>query len=144
MNDPQPALLPDSPLEFIDARTLFASGTRVRRHFGGLHTLPSGRLLLTFMFGTMPRTNDGGTMIASSDDHGVTWSEPMPLYAVPGWDSFPNGGVRRVAGDRIRLFVGQYRFAPASAANNRSIRVGTRATSTARTAARTGPSRAMT
>jgi hypothetical protein len=112
MNDPRPNLLPTSPLELIDAQTLFASGRRVRRHFGGLHTLPSGRMLLTFMFGTMPRTNDGGTMIASSDDHGRTWSEPMPLWAVPGWDSFPNGGIRQVSGDLIRLYVGQYRFAP--------------------------------
>jgi hypothetical protein len=112
MHDPQPNLLANSPLELIDAQVLFASGRPVRRHFGGLHTLPSGRMLLTFMFGTMPRKNDGGTMISSSDDNGRTWSEPMPLWAVPGWDSFPNGGIRRVSPDRIRLFVGQYRFAP--------------------------------
>jgi hypothetical protein len=112
MNEPRPALLPNSPLELIDAKTLFASGKRVRRHFGGLHALPSGRLILTFMFGTMPRTNDGGTMIATSDDLGASWTEPRPLFAVPGWDSFPNGGVRRVTPDRIRLFIGQYRFAP--------------------------------
>ena len=113
MNDPWPALLANCPFELIDAKTLFASGKRVRRHFGGLHALPSGRLILTFMFGTMPRSNDGGTMIATSDDNGETWTDPMPLFAIPGWDSFPNGGVRRVTKDRIRLFIGQYRFAPA-------------------------------
>src|SRR3954454_3365911 len=112
MNVPRPALFPNCPLEVIDSKPLFASGTRARRHFGGLHTLPSGRLLLTFMFGTMPRTNDGGTMIASSDDNGQTWSEPMPLYAVPSWDCFPNGGVCQVSDELVRLFVGQYRFAP--------------------------------
>jgi hypothetical protein len=112
MNDPVPNLTPNSPLEVIEARTLFATGNRVRRHFGGLHTLSTGRMLLTFMFGTMPRTNDGGTMIASSDDHGRTWSEPMPLYAVPGWDCFPNGGICRISDDVIRLFIGQYRFVP--------------------------------
>ena len=113
MNDPCPNVLPSSPLQLISAKTLFASGTRVRRHFGGLHALPSGRLILTFMFGTMPRTNDAGTMIAASDDLGESWSDPRPLYAVPSWDCFPNGGVRRVTDDRIRLFIGQYRFAPA-------------------------------
>jgi BNR repeat protein len=112
MNEPVPNLLPNSPLELIDAQTLFASGGRVRRHFGGLHTLPSGRMLLTFMFGTMPRTNDGGAMISRSDDHGRTWSEPMPLYAVPGWDCFPNGGACQITSDRARLYIGQYRFAP--------------------------------
>lgn len=112
MNDPRPDLLPNSPFEVLDAKTLFASGTRVRRHFGGLHALPSGRLLLTFMLGTMPRTNDGGTMISASDDNGATWSDPMPLYAVPGWDCFPQGGICRVSEERLRLFIGQYRFAP--------------------------------
>src|SRR5215211_4579766 len=76
MNDPCPHVLPSSPLQLISAKTLFASGKRVRRHFGGLHALPSGRLILTFMFGTMPRTNDAGTMIATSDDLGERWSDP--------------------------------------------------------------------
>jgi hypothetical protein len=113
LNDPAPYLLPNSPFELIDATTLFATGNRMRRHFGGLHAAPSGKIILTFMFGTMPRTNDAGTMIATSDDHGVTWSEPRPLYAVPGWDCFPNGGACQITDERIRLFIGQYRFAPA-------------------------------
>jgi hypothetical protein len=112
VNDPAPHLLPDSPLELLEARTLFASGNRVRRHFGGLHTTPTGRILLTFMYGTMPRSNDAATMIAHSDDHGATWSEPRPLYAVPGWDCFPNGGPCQVTPEKIRLVIGQYRFAP--------------------------------
>lgn len=112
MNNPCPYLLPESPLQLIDAQTLFASGNRMRRHFGGLHTCQSGRILLTFMLGTMPRTNDAGTMISHSDDNGGTWSPPRPLWAVPGWDSFPNGGACRISDDRIRLFIGQYRFTP--------------------------------
>jgi hypothetical protein len=113
MQEPKPHLLPGGPFELIDARPLFASGTPLRRHFGGLHTTPAGTILLTFMFGTMPRSNDAGTMISRSDDVGLTWSEPLPLFAIPGWDCFPNGGVCQVTSDRMRLFVGQYRFAPA-------------------------------
>ena len=36
-----------------------------------------------------------------------------PSTRVPSWDCFPNGGACRVTDDRIRLFIGQYRFAPA-------------------------------
>ncbi|CAN5781684.1 hypothetical protein BH23CHL5_BH23CHL5_26650 [soil metagenome] len=112
MQEPRPHLLESAPFELIDAQPVFASGTRDRRHFGGLHTVPSGKIILTFMYGTMPRSNDAATMICHSHDHGVSWSEPRPLYAVPGWDCFPNGGVCQITPERIRLFIGQYRFAP--------------------------------
>lgn len=112
MHDPTPRLLPAAPFEVTSARTLFATGTRVRRHFAGLCALPDDRLLLTFMFGSMPRRNDGGVMLAISQDRGATWEDPKPLYAVPGWDCFPNGGICMLREDHIRLYAGQYRFAP--------------------------------
>src|SRR4051794_34469987 len=92
--DPTPELLPDAPIEVLEARTLFASRS-IRRHgCGSLRRLANGRLLLAFMAGTGPEhVNDGAVMWSWSDDEGRTWDEPFPLYAVPGWDSLPLGGI---------------------------------------------------
>lgn len=112
MNDPRPLLLDSSPLEITHAKTLFAEGARVRRHFGGLQVHPSGRILLTFMHGTMPRRNDGVLMLTVSDDRGASWSDPRPLLAVPGWDCFATGGACLLPDGRLRLYMGQYQFLP--------------------------------
>jgi hypothetical protein len=113
MNTPTPSLLPDGPLELLDAQTLFATGAPRRRMAGGLARLPSGRLLLTFAFGPMPRRNDGAVMRSWSDDGGRTWAEPLPLLAAPGWDCYPMARAGAIADDHLRLFVGRVRFTPA-------------------------------
>lgn len=112
VRNPTPNLGPEAPLEVIDAQTLFASGSPRRRHFGGLAVTPSGRIVLTFMLGSMPRKNDGAVMVATSGDEGRSWTEPQPLFAVPSWDCFPQGGPCPISSDHLRLFIGKYRFAP--------------------------------
>ncbi len=112
MNDPRPLLLDSSPLEVTHAQTLFAQGTNVRRHFGGLQVHSSGRILLTFMYGTMPRQNDGVLMLSVSDDRGESWSRPRTLLAVPGWDCFATGGACLLPDGRLRLYMGRYQFQP--------------------------------
>ena len=101
MNDPTPSLLPDAPLELLDARTIFATGQPRRRMAGGLARLPFGRLLLTFALGSMPRRNDGAVMRSWSDDGGRSWADPLPLFAAPGWDCYPMAGPRPIS-DRDR------------------------------------------
>ena len=113
MSLPNPALARDAPVAVVEARALFASAAPRRRMCGGLARLSSGRLLLTFALGAMPRGNDGAIMRSFSDDGGVTWDEPLPLYADPGWDCYPMAGPRRLGGDHLRIFVGRLRFVPA-------------------------------
>ena len=112
MAAPNPRLHPDSPIEVIEAWTLFESTAVRRRTCGGLLRLAGGRLLLIFVLGAggTERRNDGAIMLTHSDDGGRTWDEPLPLYAHPGWDSLPMGGLCPLAGDRIRLIVGRLKL----------------------------------
>ncbi|MEA2596044.1 MAG: sialidase [Thermomicrobiales bacterium] len=113
MFDPNPKLLSDAPLQLVDARPLFPSAGPRRRMSGGLARLTSGRLLMTFVLSRMPRRNDGGIMITTSDDDGATWDEPLPIYAAPGWDCYPMAGPRPIGPDHFRLFIGRLKFEPA-------------------------------
>ena len=92
-------------------RVLFRSPAVRQRQAASLARLDGGRLLLTFRMGTGPqRRNDGAIMLTASDDGGEHWEEPRPLYAYPGWDCFPMGGLVRFADDRLWLIVGRIRF----------------------------------
>lgn len=112
MNSPNPRLLDDAPLAVCDASALFSSGKPQRCMAGGLVRLASGRILLTFAHGSMPRRNDGVIMMSVSDDGGVNWAEPSPLFADAGWDCYPMAGPGSLAGDHLRLFVGRVQFEP--------------------------------
>src|SRR5690242_12360377 len=98
MADPSPRLLAGSPISVVSARALFAGASIRQRSSGSFARLESGRLLLTFRLGTGPvRKNDGVVMLSASDDNGLTWDEPHPIYAVPGSDAIPMGGLVRFA-----------------------------------------------
>src|SRR6187549_2937481 len=102
-----PRLLAGSPIRVVSSQTLFRGTSRRQRSSGSLARLESGRLLLTFRLGTGPvRGNDGAVMLCASDDNGATWDEPRPIYAVPGSDAIPMGGLVRFADDRLRLVLG--------------------------------------
>ena len=107
MAEPRVELNDTSPLELVDSRALF-KGTAIRQRMNGsLARLGNGRILLTFRLGTGPvRQNDGVVMLTYSDDDGVTWDEPRPLYAVPGSDTIPMGGLLHIDDEHLRLVVG--------------------------------------
>ena len=46
-------------------------------------------------------------MVSHSDDNGETWAEPFPLYASPGWNSVPMGGLAQIDGDHVQLMLGR-------------------------------------
>ena len=109
--EPNPRLEPDAPIEVLEARTLFRSEAVRRRGAASLRRLGSGRLLMAFLMGTGPtHVNDGAVMLTHSDDDGRTWDEPFPIYAVPGWDSLPLGGIAHIRDDLLQLVVGRVRF----------------------------------
>ena len=109
--EPNPQLLPDAPIEVLEARTLFRSPSIRRRGAASLRRLANGRLLMAFLLGTGPdHVNDGAVMLTHSDDDGATWDEPFPVYAVPGWDSLPLGGIAHVRDDLLHLVVGRVKF----------------------------------
>jgi len=109
--DPNPRLDRDAPLEVLEARTLFRSPAIRRRGAASLRRLGSGRLLMTFLMGTGPaHMNDGAVMLTYSDDEGRTWDEPFPIYAYPGWDSLPLGGIAHIRDDLLHLVLGRVRY----------------------------------
>ena len=111
MGEPNPSLPPNGPLELVEARTLFRAPAVRRRMAGSLARLASGRLLLAFVLGTGPqRRDDGAVMLAHSDDGGRTWDEPRPIYANPGWDCLPMGGLAPLGDDLLKLVVGRVRL----------------------------------
>jgi BNR repeat protein len=111
--EPNPKLHADAPIEVVEARTLFRSPSIRRRGAASLRRLSGGRLVMAFLMGTGPEhVNDGAVMLTSSDDDGRTWDEPFPIYAVPGWDSLPLGGLAVIRDDLIQLVVGRVKFDP--------------------------------
>jgi hypothetical protein len=51
--------------------------------------------------------NQAAVMITTSEDDGETWSEPLPVYAYPGWFCLAMGGLARVADDNVKLMLGR-------------------------------------
>jgi hypothetical protein len=108
MSAPNPRFLPDSPVEATEGQVLFASPAVRHRGASSLVRLDAGRLLLAFRLGTGPsRRNDGAIMLTHSDDEGRSWDEPFPIYAYPGWDSLPLGGLVRFSDDLLWLVLGR-------------------------------------
>jgi hypothetical protein len=108
-----PRLLPDAPLEIESGQVLFAGPSIRRRGFPSIRRLPGGRLVLAFEVGTGPDPrNDAAVMLSHSDDGGSTWDEPFPVFANPGWQSLPMGGLALLGGDRLRLVVGRLKVDP--------------------------------
>jgi hypothetical protein len=106
------ALAPGGPLALRAERVLLRPPGAPRQHqAASLARLDGGRLLLAFRAGSAPeRRNDGAILLAASDDGGETWEDPRPLFAYPGWDCFPMGGLLRFGGDRLWLVLGRIRF----------------------------------
>ena len=108
MSAPNPRFEPDSPLEVLSARSLFASAAVQHRTCASLIRLSTGRLLMSFRLGAGPvRRNDGALMLTHSDNEGTHWSDPLPIYAHPGWDCMNMGGLMPFADDRIVLAMGR-------------------------------------
>ena len=111
MGLPNPELETGGPLEVLDAQTLFPSSSVRHRKSGSLVRLDSGRLLLMFGLSAGPeRTNDGVVMLSRSDDSGLTWTDPMPIYAYPSWVCMSMGGLARISDDFIRMILGRIRI----------------------------------
>jgi hypothetical protein len=106
---PTPRLTADAPLELVSAQTLFESRPIGRRSAASVVRIEStGRLLLCFSEIAGPALrNQAALMTSHSDDAGATWSEPLAVYAYPGWFCLAMGGLARVSDDNIKLMLGR-------------------------------------
>ncbi len=109
MAQPTPNLHPDGPLELVSTQTLFEHRPVGRRNAASVVRLEStGRLLMCFSeVAGRALQNQAAVMITTSDDDGGSWSEPLPVYAYPGWFCLAMGGLARVADDNIKLMLGR-------------------------------------
>jgi hypothetical protein len=80
----------------ITGRVLVTGGPPAKRRYGtSLRRLANGDLLVGFHESAGGALlNDGAMVIVRSRDNGQTWSQPVPLYAVPGFDCGPAGGLK--------------------------------------------------
>jgi hypothetical protein len=109
MADPTPRLELGGPLEVIEGRTLFADAPLGRRSAASMVRIEStGRLLMCFshVIGVELR-NQAALVLTRSDDDGATWTEPLALYAYPGWFSLAMGGLARIADDNVKVMLGR-------------------------------------
>jgi hypothetical protein len=109
MAAPSPRLTTDGPLELVAATTLFGDRPPGRRSAASVVRIESsGRLLMSFshVAGTALR-NQAALMVTRSDDDGTTWSDPLPVFAYPGWFCLAMGGLARIADDDVKLLLGR-------------------------------------
>jgi hypothetical protein len=111
---PTPRLNPGGPLELVSARTLFDQRPIGRRSAASVVRVEStGRLLMCFSeIAGQALRNQAALMVSQSDDDGGSWSEPLPVYAYPGWFCLAMGGLARVADDNIKLLLGRILIDP--------------------------------
>ena len=114
MAQPTPILHPAGPLELVSARTLFEQRPIGRRSAASVVRIEAtGRLLMCFseIAGRALR-NQAALMVTQSDDDGATWSEPLPVFAYPGWFCMSMGGLARVDDSNIKLLVARILIDP--------------------------------
>ena len=112
MAEPTPALVADGPLELLSAGPIFPATPARRRSAASLVRIErTGRLLMVFSQTSGPELrNDAAIMLSHSDDDGGRWSEPVPIYAYPGWFCLSMGGLARLTDDHLKLNVGRIRL----------------------------------
>jgi hypothetical protein len=114
VTQPTPNLQPDGPLELVSATSLFEARPVGRRNAASVVRMSStGRLLMCFseVAGRELR-NQAALMVTTSDDDGASWSEPLPVFAYPGWFCLAMGGLAHVADDNIKLLLGRILIDP--------------------------------
>src|SRR5215217_3098833 len=101
-------LLPDAPIAIAD-RVVVAGGPPFRRRYGtSLRRLANGDLLACFHESAGPdNLNDGSAVIVRSRNDGQTWDDPVALYAEPGWNCGPVGGLKVFPDGTVFLILGK-------------------------------------
>ena len=96
----------------MSARTLFTGEPIRRRNAATVTRVGSiGRLLMLFsQVAGRARSSTAALMLTTSDDGGDSWSEPIPLYAHPGWFCLSIGGLARIRDDLIKVFLGRFQL----------------------------------
>lgn len=105
-------LLRDAPVQMLDRVVIAGSQARRQRGSCSMLQLPDGELLLLYRLAVgRDRSPNGATMITRSRD-GRNWEEPVPVFAIPGWDCCGMSGFRLLPDRSILLFLSQMKLTP--------------------------------
>ncbi len=101
----------NQPLTILD-EVVIAAGRQPRsRVFAGVHLLQKGELLVGYREGTDHLvTDDGAIMMTRSADNGRTWSDPIAVFALPGWDCAGANRILQLEDGLLLMFVFQARW----------------------------------
>lgn len=98
----------DAPIEIVHRVRVHGGPPARRRYSTSLRRLANGDLLAAFYESAGPENrNDGATMIVRSRDGGQTWDAPVTLYAEPGWNCGPVGGLKVLPDGTVLAVVGK-------------------------------------
>ena len=99
------------PLTILDQFVIAAGPDSRSRVFAGVHLLPNGELLVGYREGTDHlKTDDGAIMIKRSPDSGRTWSQPVAVCAIPGWDCSGANRILQLKNGQLLMFVFQAKW----------------------------------
>ncbi len=103
-------LLPDAPIA-IEGRVVVVSAPPARQRYGtSIRRLANGDLLVCYHESASPENlNDGAAVIVRSRDDGQSWDDPVALYAEPGWNCGPVGGLKLLPDGTVLAVVGKLR-----------------------------------
>lgn len=103
----------DAPIEIVDRVVIAGGPARRQRGTPTMVQLPNGDLLLGYRLGVgRDRMPNGVLMLTRSADEGRTWDEPIPFYAMPGWDCCGLSGLRLLPDGSLILFAARMRLTP--------------------------------
>ena len=103
--------MPDSHLEIVEEVVVAGGLSKRHRSRAGLKRLPDGELFAAYRVGWDMFEQPHGAVVGTwSRDGGLTWEEPLPLLAEPGWDWFGAQRLLQSSAGELVMLAGRSRW----------------------------------
>ena len=105
------SVLPAPELEVVEEVVVAGGLGRRHRSRAGLQRLSDGTLFAAYRVGWDMFAEPHGAVVGTwSQDGGLTWEEPLPLLAEPGWDWFGAQRLAQLPGGVLLMLAGRARW----------------------------------